>query len=123
MTSPGLMLCDDLIFYSRVSATARAAGLVVRQARSAAALLEQAKQEPPGGVILDLHAEGLDVPALLAGLRDACPVMPRVVAFGSHVEADTLKAARAAGCDKVMPRSQFVKVLESDLAEWLNLTG
>ena len=95
----------------------------MRQARSAAALLEQAKQEPPGGVILDLHAEGLDVPALLAGLRDACPVMPRVVAFGSHVEADTLKAARAAGCDKVMPRSQFVKVLESDLAEWLNLTG
>jgi CheY-like chemotaxis protein len=121
VTGPGtgLMLCDDLIFFSRVAATARARGLVVRQVRSAAALLEQAKQEPPGGVILDLHAEGLDVPALLAGLRAACPVVPRTVAFGSHVEADILRAAREAGCDRVMPRSQFVKELETGLADWL----
>jgi CheY-like chemotaxis protein len=113
------MLCDDLIFFSRVAATARARGLAVRQMRSAAALLEQAKQEQPGGLILDLHAEGLDVPALLAGLRASCPMMPRTVAFGSHVEAETLKAARQAGCDRVMPRSQFVKELEAGLAEWL----
>ena len=117
--APGLMLCDDLIFFSRVAATAKAAGLHVRQARSAAAVLDLARQAPPGGVLVDLHAEGLDVPALLAGLRDVCPVMPRTVAFGSHVAADILRAARVAGCDRVLPRSRFVEDLEASLAEWL----
>lgn len=116
----GVMLCDDLIFFSRVLATARAAGLTVKQARTATAVLDLAKQAPPGGVIVDLHAEGLDVPALLAGLRAVCPTMPRTVAFGSHVEVETLRAARAAGVDRVMPRSQFVKELETGLREWLN---
>ena len=123
MTAPepaaGLMLCDDLIFFSRVAGTAKARGLAVKQLRSPEAVLEAARQAPPGGVILDLHHEGLDLPALLAGLRAACPVMPRVVAFGSHVEAETLKAARAAGCDLVLPRSKFVKELEGSLKEWL----
>jgi DNA-binding NarL/FixJ family response regulator len=116
---PGLMLCSDLIFFSRVETTAKAAGLTVKQARSAAAILDLAKQAPPGGVILDLHADGLDLPALLAGLRAACPVMPRTVAFGSHVQVDTLRAARQAGCDRVLPRSRFVEELEVALAEWL----
>jgi CheY-like chemotaxis protein len=115
----GLMLTDDLIFFSRVSETARANGLVVRQARTPAALLELAKREPPGGVILDLQNEGLDLPALLSGLRESCPAIPKVIAFGSHVEAEVLSAARAAGCDKVLPRSQFVKLLETELNQWL----
>lgn len=119
----GLMLCDDLIFFSRVAGTARASGLVVKQARTPTALLDLARKEPPGGVILDLQAEGLDLSALLAGLRAACPVMPTTVAFGSHVEAETLRAARAAGCDRVLPRSKFVEELETDLAKWLGSGG
>lgn len=115
----GLMLCDDLIFYSRVAATARAAGLVVKQARTPAALLALAAADRPGGVLIDLQNDGLDVPALLAGLRAACPAMPTTVAFGSHVEAETLRAARQAGCDRVLPRSKFVEELETDLATWL----
>lgn len=115
----GIMLCDDLIFFSRVAATARAVGLVVRQARTPAAMLELARQSPPGGVVIDLHAEGLRVAELLTGLREACPVMPRTVAFGSHVAAELLRAARDAGCDRVLPRSKFVQELETDLAVWL----
>ena len=50
MTAPepayGVMLCDDLIFFSRVAATARAAGLVVKQARTAAAVLEGLADAP-----------------------------------------------------------------------------
>ena len=115
----GVMLCDDLIFFSRVSGTARAAGLSVKQARSVAAVIELARQLSPGGLLVDLHNDGLDLPGLLTALHEACPVMPKVVAFGSHVEAETLRAARQAGCDKVMPRSQFVKELEPGLREWL----
>ncbi|HJZ57207.1 MAG TPA: hypothetical protein VKE74_19715 [Gemmataceae bacterium] len=119
----GVMLCDDLIFFSRVAGTARAAGLSVRQARTPAAVLELARQQTPGGVIIDLHNAGLDLPALLAELKAACAVMPRTIAFGSHVEAETLRAARKAGCDRVMPRSQFVEELEADLAGWLTPTA
>jgi DNA-binding NarL/FixJ family response regulator len=113
------MLCDDLIFFSRVAGTARAQGFTVQQSRSPSALLEAAKSNPPAAVILDLQHEGLDLPQLLADLRQVVSVMPRTVAFGSHVEAETLQAARQAGCDLVMPRSQFAKMLEDSLKEWL----
>lgn len=115
----GILVSDDLIFTSRVTGTARAAGLSVAPARSANAAVEKAKQAPPVCVIVDLHNPGLELPAFLTNLREACPTMPRVIAYGSHVEAETLKAARAAGCDRVMPRSQFVKELEAELAGWL----
>ena len=119
----GIMLCEDLIFYSRVAATAQAAGLTVRQSKTPTAVMELARLDPPGGVILDLHHEGLDLPRFLAEVQEVCPVMPRTVAFGSHVQAEVLRAARHAGCDLVLPRSQFVKELEANLATWLTPPG
>jgi CheY-like chemotaxis protein len=119
MTPLGLLLSDDLIFSSRITGTAQALGLTVKVARSAAALVALAWQEPPSGVIVDLANPGLDVPELLRQLREGCPVMPQVVAYGSHVDAAGLKAAREAGCDLVLPRSAFVEKLPLELAEWL----
>jgi CheY-like chemotaxis protein len=116
----GLMLCDDLIFFSRVSGAARAAGLTVRMVRSAADLLAAVRTAPPAGVIVDVHNPDLDLPALLAQLKEVYPAMPRVIAYGSHVEAAVLKAARTAGCDRVMPRSQFVEELKAKIGEWLS---
>ncbi|VTR91808.1 response regulator receiver protein : Uncharacterized protein OS=Isosphaera pallida (strain ATCC 43644 / DSM 9630 / IS1B) GN=Isop_0648 PE=4 SV=1: Response_reg [Gemmata massiliana] len=115
----GLMLCDDLIFFSRVSGAARAAGLTVRMVRTQTDLLAAVRAAAPGGVILDVHNPGLDLPGLLTELKAACEVMPRVTAYGSHVEADVLRAARQAGCDRVLPRSQFVKELEGQIGSWL----
>jgi CheY-like chemotaxis protein len=123
VTPHGLALGDDLIFFSRISEAARAAGLAVRQVRTPAELVALAARNPPGGVILDLHNPGLDLPALLAELRAACPMMPRVTAYGSHVEAETLRAAREAGCDRVLPRSRFVKELDGAIGEWLTPRG
>jgi len=119
----GLMLSDDLIFASRVTATARAAGLTVKVVRDPDRLLVAAREQAPAGVILDLQNSGLQLADLLAGLRAACPVMPRVVAYGSHVEAETLRDARRAGCDRVMPRSKFVAELEAGLRDWLTRAG
>jgi CheY-like chemotaxis protein len=113
------VLCDDLIFFSRVSGAARAAGLTVRMVRTAADLVSAARAAPPAGVILDVHNPGLDLPDLLAALKDACPVMPQVIAYGSHVEAAVLRAARQAGCGRVLPRSQFVEELDAKIGEWL----
>jgi DNA-binding NtrC family response regulator len=113
------MLCDDLIFFSRVAGAARAAGLIVRMTRTASELISAVVATRASGVILDLHNPELDLPALLAGLSQVSPTMPRVIAYGSHVEAAVLRAARLAGCDRVMPRSQFVVELDGGIADWL----
>src|SRR5262249_49172726 len=73
VTPEGLVLCDDLIFFSRISGAARAAGRSVRQAKSAAEVIALARQHAPGGVILDLQNPGLDLPAVLAELTAICP--------------------------------------------------
>ena len=114
----GLLVCDDLIFTSRVTTTARAKGLTVAAVKSAEEAVRRAREAPPACVIVDLHTAA-DVPALIAGLRAACPAMPRVVAYGSHVNKDLLQAARDAGCDVVLPRSKFAAGLEENLPAWL----
>jgi len=119
VTPQGLVLCDDLIFFSRISGSARAAGLVVRQVKTATDAVTLARQTPPASVIVDLQTPELDLSVFLAELKAACPAMPRVIGFGSHVEAAALRSAREAGCDRVMPRSQFAKELEGSIAEWL----
>lgn len=113
------MLCDDLMFTSKVATTARAQGLTVVALRTTAQVVSHARTSPPACVLVDLHNPDLDLPGLLAELRGVCPTMPRVVAYGSHVNKDLLQAAQTAGCDLVLPRSRFVASLEAELAAWL----
>jgi CheY-like chemotaxis protein len=116
----GLLLCDDLLFTSRITGEARALGLTVRPARSLEQLLELARQEPPTCVLLDLGFPGLVLPDLFRHLTSMGAPVPRVVAYGSHVETEVLRAARAAGCDPVLPRSKFVEELPRALPQWLS---
>ncbi len=81
--------------------------------------MQLARQQPPTCVLLDLHNPGLDLTDLLLRLAEICPTLPRRVAYGSHVDTAALKAARVAGCDPVLPRSQFVEELETALPLWL----
>jgi DNA-binding NarL/FixJ family response regulator len=113
-----LLLCDDLLFSSRVTGTAATHALVVRVCRSAEELVQLAREHRPGCVILDLSHTTLHVPQVVGALRALAP-SPRIVAYGSHVDVETLKAARTAGCDIVMPRSQFVEMLPKLLPEWV----
>jgi DNA-binding NarL/FixJ family response regulator len=61
-------------------------------------------------VVVDLGRPGAleALPSITSG---------RVIAFGSHVDADLLAAARAAGCDDVLPRSKFFTRARDLLAE------
>lgn len=115
----GLLLSDDLMFNSRVTGTAKDFGGTVRTARNCEALLKLARDNPPACVIVDLANPGLDIATLTEQLRLLQPV-PRVVAYGSHVDTAGLQAARDAGCELVMARSQFVNVLPAQLAVWLS---
>ena len=115
----GLLLSDDLIFTSRVAGTARDLGFTIQAARSAEALVALAREETPRCVILDLANPGLAVADLLRRLRESCTPMPRVAAYGPHVDAAALRAAREAGCDPVLPRSKFVEELPRALPGWM----
>jgi CheY-like chemotaxis protein len=116
----GLLLCDDLLFASRITGEARALGLTVTPARSLDQLLELACREAPSCVLIDLAFPGLVLADLFRRLGEACDPPPRVVAYGSHVDADSLRAARSAGCDPVLPRSKFVEELPRALPQWLS---
>jgi DNA-binding NarL/FixJ family response regulator len=119
----GLLLSDDLIFTSKVLATARANGGTVRVGRSCDNLLTLAQEHRPTAIILDLHFPQLDLQNLLEKMRVGLEYMPLLVGYGSHVDVATLKAARQAGLDRVMPRSQFVDELETALPQWLTSQG
>lgn len=96
-------LVADLMFASRIRGVAPAAKTVQR-----GDALEAAIEPATRLILVDLHARGA-LEAIQA-LRDAGSAAT-IVAFGSHVETDTLQAARAAGADRVMARSAFVRDL------------
>src|SRR5262245_38096346 len=116
----GLLLSDDLLFTSRITATASALGLSIKTARSADVLKNLAAQQAPACVIVDLANPGLNIAELVSALQQHAPP-PRVVAYGAHVDTATLKKARDAGCDPVLPRSKFVEDLAALLPEWFGV--
>lgn len=119
----GYLLSDDMIFTSRITGTARDLGLTVKAARSAEALQGLVRQQEPSCVLIDLANPGLVIAELIRRLVENCPVRPRLVAYGSHVDTAGLRAAREAGCDLVLPRSKFVEELPQLLSEWLAAPG
>ncbi len=117
MTDYGLLLCDDLIFSSRVGGEAKALGLTLRCVKTVQDLLFFARQTPPRCVIIDLNTPGLLVDDVVRELAGIAP-KPVIVGYGSHVDTATLKKARDAGCDVVWPRSKFVDELAAILPAW-----
>ena len=111
MSARILGLVDDLIFASRIQLEAEQAGAAFHRVGTTAAFGESLKTERPSLIIVDLDGMGFDGVAALEALRDepAADGVPRI-AFGSHVDADRLAAARDAGAES-MARSQFVKSL------------
>jgi DNA-binding NarL/FixJ family response regulator len=106
---PVLVLVRDLMFSSRISATARAGGAPVRMLRDPVEL----HNAPGRRLIVDLNQPG----ALEAAVEwKRASSSGDVVGFVSHVDADTIARARAAGIDRVLPRSRFVEVLPDLLA-------
>jgi CheY-like chemotaxis protein len=111
----GYLLSDDLMFASRITGTARALGLAMQVARSPEQLGNLLAAQAPQCLLVDLHNPGLSVADLIGALPQPPPL---VVGYGSHVDAARLKAAGAAGCDVVLPRSKFVDVLAKSLPAW-----
>ncbi len=117
----GLLLSKDLIFTLKVTGTARELGQRVLVAGNQALAMSMIGQWRPKVVFVDLAAGDLVAgPALLAYQKAAEPGTP-FVAFGSHVDVAALDAARAAGCDPVMPRSKFSAELPALIRDYFGV--
>lgn len=115
----GFVLCDDLMFVSKITGLAKQLDLVVQPARNSEVLLSLAQQQAPPCIFIDLVNPGLKIATLIPELRTACTAPPRIIAFGPHVDAIILRFAREAGCTEVFPRSKFVEELPRKMVEWM----
>jgi DNA-binding NarL/FixJ family response regulator len=107
-----LIAVDDLLFSSKIRATAKQAGVDLTFARSQAEILEQARTVKPALVILDLNSAKTDPVQTIAAIkRDPELAGIRTIGFASHVHTELIQAARAAGADDVLPRSAFASGL------------
>ena len=122
-------LVDDIFFQAKMTETARQTGATLKIVTSGDALLREAAANPGATLLLDLNsrAKPLEALARLAELPGVdghaddksagAGARRRVIAFLSHVQTELAAQARAAGCDEVMPRSQFTLELPRILRE------
>lgn len=111
-----LAAVDDMLFVSKIRATADHLGIELRSVRSAELLISLAREGAADLIIVDLHSQKLDPLALVKALKSEERLASiRLLGFFSHVQTELGKAAVAAGYDVVIPRSVFAR----DLAEIL----
>ena len=107
-----LYITTDLFFSSRVGSLARDRGLAIEVVAPLAAA--QKINTELQLVLIDLTQRSLDVALLVETVREKAS-SATIIAYGPHVDQAALSAAQDAGCDEVMPRSQFDQQLVSIL--------
>jgi PleD family two-component response regulator len=111
-----LAVLDDLMFTSKIRATANQLGVAVAFARSAESALTEMRKTPPALVILDLNNPRTQPLAIVGAMKaDAALASIPTVGYASHVQTDVIEAARAAGVQEVLARSAFTQHLASIL--------
>ena len=113
-----LALVDDLMFTSKIRATAGPLGAEVLFARSKDAALAEMAKAAPALVIMDLNSPRIDSLGVVAAMRaDPALTGTPIVAFVSHVHTELIDRARAAGITEVLPRSAFTMRLAEILRD------
>jgi CheY-like chemotaxis protein len=104
---------DDLIFSIKIQTAAKSiGGIDLFFERSPDRVVPRIREKQPSLVIFDLNSRKMNPMTAIAGMK-ADPDLKdiRTLGFVSHVEADTIAAARAAGIDQVLARSAFAAQL------------
>ena len=105
-----MILCavDDLIFSIKISTAAKALDVDIYFERSADQVVPRVREKQPSLVILDLNSSKLRPMEVITALK-ADPDLKGIQTLGyvSHVQTETIEAARNAGIDQVLARSAF----------------
>jgi DNA-binding NarL/FixJ family response regulator len=110
-----LALVDDLFFQAKMIETAKHLGVELRTCSTADALDCEIAKAPPKLVVVDLNSRCQPLAAIERMKRQPHPF--EIVAFLSHVQVELAERAKAAGCNSVMPRSQFTRELATILSK------
>jgi DNA-binding NarL/FixJ family response regulator len=103
-----LVAVDDLLFKSKIRATAKQAGVELAFAGSHGEVLSQARNARPALVIFDLNSGKIDPVSTIAALKaDLALSSIPTLGFASHVHTELIADARRAGADQVLARSAF----------------
>lgn len=108
-----LVLNRDLLFGSRIRSALKTIGMATTLVPDSATFATQLRERASdvGIAIIDLNGE-VDWAVIEPVLRDASVEVP-VLAFGPHVDAERLRAAKAHGVTRVVSNGQFHKDLVS----------
>lgn len=107
-------LVSDLIFGSKISATAAALNIETAVVRSGAEV--RLRWATARALIVDLaHPSGEGLKLIQEAKADHPGLV--IIGFLPHVEAELAAAARVAGADRVFPRSKFTRDLPGILEE------
>ncbi len=106
MSSHTIALVSDLMFSSKITATANSIGTSVAVVRTMEQLKNELTSHPATTVMIDLEATAVDPIQAITHCVTTQP-KPRIIAFGPHVNVDLLTRASDAGADDVMPRGAF----------------
>lgn len=105
-----LGLMHDLFFRSKVDAVAHAVGIEVVYAGSLNEATARCVEGAPAMIFVDLADPGFPAVETASAMRAAAPVA-RLIGFASHVDLKALGAAREAGFESVLSRSEFTQHL------------
>ena len=111
-----IAIVEDMFFVSKLQATAKALGAIIKFPRTLDAAREAARQDIPDLVIVDLHNQRISPTDFARELKtDEKLKQVPLLGFFSHVHVELQRQAADAGFDQIMPRSIFAR----DLAEIL----
>lgn len=103
---------DDMIFSVKIHTAAKQLGVDVYFERRPEAVLDSVRLKQPRLVILDLNSRKMAPMEAIAAIKaDPALAGVRTLGYVSHVDTDTVAAARQAGVDQVMARSAFAERL------------
>jgi CheY-like chemotaxis protein len=109
---------DDLLFSVKISTAAKAIGADVYFERTPGTVVDRVKEKHPSLVIFDLNSSKMQPMSVIAELKaDPQTRAIRTMGFVSHVQTETIDAARQAGIDEVLARSAFADRLGEILKE------
>lgn len=106
-----LAVVDDLLFSSKIRAVAAGAREAVTFVRNPGGVKAACAEHQPRLVLIDLDRDTLKPIETISMIRELPAPVPRIVAFGAHVNVERLREARQAGADQAMARSAFVAAL------------
>ena len=112
---PLLALVDDLLFRSRLDASARHLGIAPRLIRDSEALQCALAEQPWSLLLVDLNlASGCALESIRIA-RTHTPQLP-IIGFCAHVQTELPAQAVAAGCTEVLSHGQLIQRLPDLLA-------